>query len=51
MPEFNIYRNRWERTVDYGNWYDYRVQRHHCRNAIDWPELLDRQNKNLEFNS
>lgn len=51
IPEFNIYRDRWERTVDYRNWYDYRAQRHCCREAIDWPELLDLQNKNLELNS
>ncbi|KAG8163372.1 hypothetical protein KVR01_006669 [Diaporthe batatas] len=52
IPEFNVYRDRWERTVDYRNWNDYRSQRHHCRNAIDWPEILDYQEKlRLEVNS
>lgn len=52
IPEFNVYRDRWERTVEYRNWNDYRFQRHHCRNAIDWPEILDYQEKlRLEFNS
>jgi len=49
IPEFNIYRDRWERTIDYKNWSDYRAQQHCCREAIDWPELLDLQNENFEL--
>lgn len=49
IPEFNIYRDRWERTVDYSNWDNYCAQSHCCREAIDWPELLDLQNKNQEL--
>ncbi|KAG8162850.1 hypothetical protein KVR01_007328 [Diaporthe batatas] len=49
IPEFNIYRDRWERAIEYKNWSDYGAQRHCCRNDIDWPELLDLSNQNREL--
>lgn len=43
MPEFNVYRDRWERTVNCRNWDDYEEQKTCCRDAIDWPQLPDLQ--------
>lgn len=45
MPEFNVYRDRWERTVDYRNWEKY-TGTWTCtsgKNAVDWPEVLDQR--------
>lgn len=46
IPEFNVYRDRWERTVDYRNWKHYRFWPKSCvrdRLARDWP------NRNYQF--
>ena len=39
MPEFNVYRDRWERTVDFENWGSVRIP--HSRNLVDYPDLED----------
>lgn len=47
MPEFNIYRDRWERTVKFENWLRYRPS---CpRTAFEYPELEAGQRKLIEF--
>ncbi|KAL1867496.1 hypothetical protein Daus18300_006340 [Diaporthe australafricana] len=45
MPEFNVYRDRWERTVDCENWGSYRTPS--GRNHVDYPELEDQYLESL----
>lgn len=39
MPEFNVFRDRWERSVDVKNHRQYREEQHCVRTPLDYPEL------------
>ena len=38
MPEFNAYRDRWERLVNFKNHSDYRSKRHCVKDPLDYPD-------------
>lgn len=39
IPEHNIYRDRWERPIEYGSYDDYLNRRSCVRDVFDYPEL------------
>lgn len=39
MPEFNVFRDRWERSVNVKNHREYREQKHCVKTPLDYPEL------------